>query len=387
MEFCAVSLAGLAVFLSPSNAKAEEGEAEPAAKLSLSYTADLMAVSTGVGKDATRFLDDIKVDGDFDLGRLAGWNGLQAHFTLLSNSGGAPNDLAGTLQGVDNIEVSRPRAKLYEAWVEAQLGAGVSALAGLYDLNADFYANESAGLLIAPAFGIGSELAATGPNGPSIFPSTAPAVRLNWEGGADLYARGAVLNAKAGVVGDPGGVDFTFDGGALYVAEAGWIGGGKFAFGAWRYGERQDDIRDIDTAGDPEKRIAQGAYVLAEHEIGNNTTAFARVGVSDGRTTPFAGGWQAGLLVAAPFAARPDGALSIGVNQGFTNAKFRANAFDAGEQIGRAETALEITYADKIGRHLTVQPDLQWIHRPGADETRKDAWVAGLRIVITPFAD
>lgn len=378
----AAGVASLAALLPPSRAEAQESGAEPAVKWGLSYTADLIGASLDGRKDSGRYLDDLQFGADFDLDALAGWRGMRASFTVMSNSGGAPNDIAATLQGIDNIEVARPRAKLYEAWIEADLGA-VQALAGLYDLNADFYSNESAGLLIAPAFGIGSELAATGPNGPSIFPSTSPAVRVNWAINDDFYARAAVLNAKAGVLGDPGGVDISFDDGALVAAETGWTGEGKIAFGAWRYTERQDDIRDLDVFGDPESRIAQGAYVLAEHPIGGKATAFARLGIADGDTTPYVGGWQAGALIEAPLAFRPQGALSVGVNQGFTNSKFRANGVDAGEAIGRAESAIEITYADKLGEHVTIQPDLQWVRRPGADQTRKDAWVAGLRVAIS----
>ena len=80
---------------------------------------------------------------------------------------------------MNNIEVAETRFKVYEAWIEQGFGDGrVSLRAGLYDLNSEFYTNDAAGALIAPPFGIGSELSATGPNGPSIFPSTALAVRL-----------------------------------------------------------------------------------------------------------------------------------------------------------------------------------------------------------------
>ncbi len=109
-----------------------------------------------------------------------------------------PSDDAGTAQGVDNIEVSRQRARLFEAWVQQSFaGDKASVLAGLHNLNSEFYANDSAGLLIAPAFGIGSELAATGPNGPSIFPSTALAARVKWAPREDLYLQAAALNASA----------------------------------------------------------------------------------------------------------------------------------------------------------------------------------------------
>ena len=87
-----------------------------------------------------------------------GWRGASAHIDVLNNSGGIPNDDIGTLQGVDNIEVLSQRLRLFEAWVEQAWG-DTSIRAGLYDLNSEFYSNDSAGLLMAPAFGIGSEVA------------------------------------------------------------------------------------------------------------------------------------------------------------------------------------------------------------------------------------
>ncbi|WP_425996333.1 hypothetical protein [Caulobacter sp. DWR1-3-2b1] len=71
--------------------------------------------------------------------------------------------------------------------------------------------------------------------------------------------------------------------GALLIAEAGWTGSGKFAVGAWRYTEKQDDIRDLDPAGDPARSDAQGVYLLAEHPLDVRTegprraVAFARL--------------------------------------------------------------------------------------------------------------
>jgi porin len=255
-------------------------------------------------------------------------------------------------------------------------------LVGLYDLNSEFYANDSAGLLIAPAFGIGSELAATGPNGPSIFPSTSLAVRLKWTPREDVYVQDPALNANAGVLGDPGGVDTSFDSGALVIAEAGWTGAGKIALGAWRYTDKQDDIRD------PARRTAQGVYLLLERHLGTvsedaprQATAFARLGASDGDTTDFKGGWQAGLLVQHVFDGRPQSAFSVGVNQGYFSGKARANAFDAGGALKRAESAIELTYADSFGP-LTLQPDLQYIKDPAGDAGVGHALVAALRVSL-----
>lgn len=380
-----VAVAALAIAAGGFAAQSARAD-DRAFKLSGSYTADLAGTVSGGLAKRGRVLDDLQVFGDLDLDKAVGWKGASAHFELLNNSGAMPNDDAGTLQGVDNIEVTRQRARLFEAWVEQGFGDKASIRAGLYDLNSEFYANDSAGLLLAPAFGIGSELAATGPNGPSIFPSTALAVRVRWTPNEHVYAQAAALNANAGVLGDPGGVRTSFDNGLLLIAEAGWQGRGKVAFGTWRYTDKQDDIRFLAPSGDPAPATAQGAYVLLERHLTGEvdvrkTTAFARLGVSDGDTTAFRGGWQAGVLVEHVFESRPDSAFSIGVNQVFLSGKYRDNAIDAGLGLSRSESAIEVTYSDKIGP-VTIQPDLQYVKDPGADGGVGHALVAILRVGV-----
>lgn len=352
------------------------------------YKADVMGPIAGGGDKAGRFLDNLDVKADLDLSKAAGWTGATLHGHILNNSGGRPNDIAGTLQGVDNIEVSRARTRLYELWLEQTFADGRATVrVGLYDLNSEFYATEASGLLMAPPFGVGSEFAATGPNGPSIFPSTTLAVRLHVETD-NAYAQAAVLNANASTLGDPHGVDMGLDRGALTIAEVGLKGSTRLAVGAWRYTVKQDDIRDLTPAGDPMRRDAQGAYLLAEHAFtaqdaeGPAVRGFLRAGVSDGDTSPFRGGWQAGLLVEKVFASRPDSAFSIGVEQGYLSKKQRANDFDAGLNPAQAESSLEITYSDKLTSRLTIQPDLQFFRYPGGDRQARDGVMAGLRLTF-----
>ncbi len=378
-------LAGAAAALL-ATASAAADESTPALAVSALYTADISGVARGVRPRAGRYLDNLDVTAELDLEKAVGWRGATLHAYALNNSGGAPNDLAGTLQGVDNIEVTTPRLRLFELWLEQ--GAGQATVrAGLYNLNSEFYASDSAGLLLNPSFGIGSELAATGPNGPSIFPSTSLGVRLNVDLGDDRYVRAAVLNARSGVLGDPGGIDWSFDNGVLTIAEAGFTGPTRLSAGAWRYSKRQDDIRTVGPGGLPARRDAHGAYVLGEQRMfgsadGAEAYAFLRIGVSDGATTPFRGGWQAGVLIDRPFASRPDSQISLGVQQGVLNRKFRDNLRDAGGRPARAESGLELTYSDKLTNRITLQPDLQWIHHAGGDRDAKNRLVAALRLKI-----
>ncbi len=389
-RFAAAALAGATITAAPANAQ----EAAPDLSLSARLTSDVFGVVDGGSERGARVLSNLDLVADLDLGELAGWHGARAKLHILNSEGGRPNDLAGTLQGVDNIEVGRTRTKLYQAWVEQDAFDGkASLLLGLADLNADFYQNDSAGVLLAPAFGVGSELAATGPNGPSIFPSTALTIRLRVAPRPDLYAKAAVVNARSGVIGDPGGVDFRLRDGALLIGEVGWVGRGKIAVGYWRYTKRQDHISDVGPDGQPLSKIANGAYLLVDQPlIGADApepkaSLFARVGVSDGATTPFQGGWQVGVLVNNVFAKRPESQFSFGINRGNLSRGFRDASAGTGMDMASAETGFEITLADQLTPNLRIQPDLQYIVNPAGDASAKPVVSIGLRIVLTANKD
>jgi len=355
--------------------------------LTAAYTADVIGVDAGGSGLDWRALDNLDLVLDADLGRLTGWQGARLHGAVLVNNGGEPNALAGTLQGIDNIEVGKDAVRLFELWIEQGFADGRASLrAGLYDLNSEFYVTDAAGLLISPPFGIGSELASTGPNGPSIFPSTALAARLRIGHEDGTYAQVAAINARASTLGDPDGIDTDLDEGVLVIGETGWNGPTRLAAGTWRYDEAQDDIRDLAPDGSPARSTAQGVYALAEADLftipsGGTARGFARVGWSDGDTTDFSGGWQAGLLLTQVFASRPDSQFSIGVHEGLLSGKARANLRDGGDLAASAEQGFEITYSDRIGP-LTVQPDLQLIRNAGGLRSADTVLVVGLRVSV-----
>ncbi|MDH4743410.1 carbohydrate porin [Sphingomonas sp. CBMAI 2297] len=376
----------LALLFSTSALAQEAGD--PALDIGATYRVDLSGVSADGRRMRSFGLDDLNIEADGDLARLVGWKSARFHIGLLNNFGGRPNDVAGTLQGVDNIEVASPKLRLFEVWVEQKLGTATTVRAGLYDLNSEFYASEASGLLLAPAFGVGSEIAATGPNGPSIFPTTALAIRVEQRFGGVGFARVAVLNATAGALGDDRGSALDFQHGALLIGEAGVEkDGDKLALGAWGYTRRQDDIADTDDAGNPVRRKARGAYVIAEKALGGRdapfaASLFARAGISDGRTTPYKGGWQAGLRVAHVVPGRDDSQFSIGMNQAYLADRYRDLLRAGGVRTATAENAIELTYSDQLASFLTLQPDLQFIWNRGGDEDAPRVTVITLRTTL-----
>jgi porin len=211
--------------------------------------------------------------------------------------------------------------------------------------------------------------------------------RLNVTIGTSGYARAAVVNARAGVLGDQYGVDLTMHDGALLIAEAGTTRGGKLAVGLWRYTRRQDDIRVIDVDGNPVHRAAMGAYLLVDQHIAGGDahalSLFLRAGLSEGKTTPFRGGFQIGAHIRGVVPGRPEGRLSFGLAHGLLSSGYRANVADTGERAASAENGIEITYQDRLAPFLTIQPDLQYIRRACTEGGDRDTLVLGLRMIAT----
>jgi Carbohydrate-selective porin, OprB family len=122
----------------------------------------------------------------------------------------------------------------------------------------------------------------------------------------------AVINAHASTIGDGGGVDLDFDEGLLLVGEAGIEQGAlKASIGGWLYTRKHDDLFVTDLGGVPLLRRSRGLFAVAEWMMpageDRELTWFMRGGISDGRTSPFSGGAQAGFKLAPLLTQRPDG--------------------------------------------------------------------------------
>ncbi|MEQ1881189.1 MAG: carbohydrate porin, partial [Burkholderiales bacterium] len=194
--------------------------------------------------DKTFYLNNIDLKFTLSAEKTLGLPGGTFFLYLLSDHGSRPNDHAGTFQGVDNVEVPASSTKVYELWYEHTFGQW-SARTGLYDLNSEFYVTQASALYLNPAFGIGTDVAQSGRNGPSIFPYASTGVRLAWRQSEGGYLQSVILDGVPGDPNRPKGNHPRFDkgDGALWVSEGGWESGGadsdkvrqKFGLGLWRY--------------------------------------------------------------------------------------------------------------------------------------------------------
>ncbi|KRB86886.1 hypothetical protein ASE00_05420 [Sphingomonas sp. Root710] len=330
--------------------------------LETTYTGEVMSVADGGLRRGTRYLDNLDIVLEADLAALTGWRGAELHIYGLYNNGRSISDLAGDAQAVSNIETGKRKLRLYEAWIDQRFGEHVSLKAGRYDLNSEFDSLETAGLFVGSAHGIGTDIAQTGLNGPSIFPETSLAARLEVKPAQGWALRTAILDGAPGIGGDHG---------ALLIGEAeAPMLGGRLLLGHWRYTARFDDH------GGGRRRGNAGVYLRGEAPIGSGPTGelagFFRVGTASGKLNMFDRFASAGLKLTSPWAEEDE--LGLAFATAFTARDYRA-AFGG----GKSETAVELTYRTPLADWFTIQPHVQYVRHPGADPTIGDAIVLGMR--------
>jgi porin len=381
--------------------------------LAFSYTSELVQNAAGGVRRGATFPGAAGVQFTLSLRRLVGWPGARIFGFALGTHGGAPSDLVGDIQGVSNLEAPA-EVRLEEAWLQQNLfGNRLSWLVGRYDLNTEFYRLQSAALFVNSSFGIGPEFALSGVAGPSIFPNTAVGTRVDFKPSANIVWRVAVLDGVP--VGRPeGGIRLFASGdGVLLVGEVAlltrpdtvgeprqrrfMIGRGparsytgKLALGVWHYTTRFPDLVDTLSNGEPLRhRGSGGAYLIADQVVwsagtgrSGMLTAFAQLGLGDGRLEQIGGYLGGGLTFIAPFAGRKQDELGLAIAAARNGSHYK-RAQTATGLPAAGETTMELTYLAQVGPWLAVQPDVQYVLHPGGTRETRNAVVLGLRLAVS----
>jgi porin len=344
--------------------------------VSVLYTGDLIGDAAGGeqrGADWISRLDLAVATGD----RLFGIDGAHAQAdVMLLHGGGFSADRSGDAQVASNIDA--PHAiRPYEAWIEAPLAPHWRAKAGLVDLNSEFDLQAVGALFLNSSFGIGPDFSQSGPNGPSIFPVTAPGMLVAYEP-PGWSVRLGVFDALAGDPDHPHRTlpdSFRRDG-ALLVVEGNTLIGPllQAQFGLWTYTDRASRLDA------PGKGQSAGGYAQIEARIAGGGQARAlrgwiRVGRATDAVNPI------GTYVGGGLTWGDDGTvIGAAVARAVLGDPAR-RAGSAGDALPhRAETALEFTGRRRVARGLFLQPDLQYILHPGWTAGVADALVLALRV-------
>jgi porin len=325
----------------------------------------------------------------------------------LEIQGTQPSALSGDAQGVSNI-AGPPGFRPYEAWLQFNfLGARMSALGGLYDLNSEFYRLQSAGLFLNSSFGTGPEFAQSGVEGPSIFPNTSVGARLAFKPTPNIVLRTAMLDGVP--LERPGGSSGVFErgDGLLLVTEAAFLNrpapdnepisprfrigrasglqpyDDKFAIGSWYYTAKFSDLSEVAPNGLPAQHRGSGGFYLigdrllfqAKDNPVKRVTAFLQAGIGDGRVNRFGSYIGLGLAATGFIAGRPSDQMGLAVAAARNGKHYDELQEQLGSAVTRSEIALELTYLSQIADWLALQPDVQYVTHPNTNPSLKNALV------------
>jgi porin len=370
--------------------------------LGFTHKSDFLANISGGLKRGSAWLGHTEARLTLDLDKLFGWNDATAFVLYHSDLGSKFNThYVGSFAGVDNIEVGSNTAQFYQAWLQKNLlDDHVSLLAGLYAVDSEFYLTETSGLFIQPPYGVGTDFAQSGLNGPPVFPLGALAVRVKLTSpDENFYVQAALTDAVPGDPDRPRGTHIKFGNGdgSLSIVEFGYTPQeknqqtdadskqepaevfNKTAIGFWRYTAKFDAID-----GSPSRHHNQGAYLIAErslwmesHHPSQGLAGFVRVGIASESVNQSDWTSSVGLRYHGLISGRDDDIAGLAVT-----------VSHAGDQYRRAnvsehdELSLEATYRAQITPYFAVQPTLQFIDNPNMDAAIKNAWVVGSRFEV-----
>lgn len=367
-------------------AAAADGQSEepaPAANLQLTLTGDLWSAASGGITHDLVFIDDIDLQLSLDLEKLTGWQGAQAFIYALHSNGNSVSELTGDFNGVSNIETGVESVRIVEAWVDQAFDDGKGSVRfGLYDLASEFDAGEVRALFLNSGHGSGSDFSQTGQNGPTMWPVTSLAARVNYNFDGGYYLRGTIADGVPGSLGHPARttIDFNDGEGLLLAAEGGLAKDGRlWSIGAWTYTEQ---FPDLVTA---EEHSNIGGYVALEEPLLSsdagdsfNLSGSVRAGFANSDINPLSSFLSATLVATGLIPGLPEDQIGFGIMVANAGNKFlSAEGLTEDQEIN-----LELTYFANLTESLTIQPDIQYVINPGMDGSVDDALVFGLRLSV-----
>jgi porin len=382
---------------------------------------DLTETSEVLGNLSGGFAQGLDYDGlatlvvQMDSQRAFGWRGGLLNLSALDVHGdnlSASN--LGTLQTSSGIEADRSD-RLWEAWFQQSFLYGrLDVKVGQQSLDQEFMDSQYAGLFVNTMFGWPMVPSADLLSGGPAYPLSSLGVRLRAQPeGPWSYLVGVFDDNASGLAsGQPGdsqlldnhGVNFRLRDRPLYIAEIQYsspaLGSleysgsqgvlpGTYRLGFWyddgsfadqEFGQDGLSLADPSSSGSPRMhRGNSSVYAVAdqlvwrespESEEGVGVFFRAMAAPADRNLASFS--LNAGLTYRELFEHREDDV--VGLAMGYAQVSSRASALDrdadafsgTAAPVRSGETFVELTYQYQVVPWWTLQPDVQYVFRPGA---------------------
>ncbi len=395
---------------------------------SLTYIGETLGVAAGGQRRGAIYEGRLDAQLDVDFEKLAGFSGLAFHTNAYQIHGhGLSRYYLGNLFVTSGIE-ALSSTRLFELWLEQKfLEDKLAIRAGQLAADTEFLVSQYAGLFVNSTFGWPGITAANLPSGGPAYPLATPGIRLKVAPTPRFSAMLGVFNGDpAGPgPGDPqrnngSGVEFRARDPTLVIGEAAFGYGGKdtlsgqVKFGGWahlgRFGSPRFDASGGALADPNGSGIARrfrgdyGLYGVIDQLLyrvpgteDGGLGVFARVSGSPGDRNLVDVYVDGGLTYKGLIPGRPND--TFGVSASYARVSDAYRGFDRDgvvfgaipSPIRSSEAVVEVTYQAQIVPGWTVQPDFQYIFRPGGGvvnprspvvSLEKDAAIVGLRTTI-----
>lgn len=363
----------------------------------LTYNSDLNADIDGGTARGSAYLQRVGLIGDADLDRLVGWRGATAHVSVhLINGTGLSTDRVGTILSVSGLE-AEPAVRLFNLWIEQKLGSGASLRVGQFTAGQEFAISPTAALFVNSTFGWPASFAVDLPSGGPAYPLAAPGLRLAATPAKRVTLRAALF---AGDPAGPGTADpqrrdlhgfngFSLKGGPFIIGEVATSAPGDdpawaLTVGGWAHLDRFDDLsRDAAgnslaspaSSGVPLRHRGNAAiYAIADARLwqsgGRTLRGFIRFSASPADRNIIDRYLDTGLTLSAPLRGRSGDTVGIAFGFAHISPALRSLLIErngtAPSEIPHYEGVLEADWQIRVGKRLSLQPNMQLILHPAA---------------------
>ncbi len=398
---------------------------ERGVKYQINYVGDLLSNRKGGLRRGSAYsgLADLELDADLEKG--LGWKGASFYANLYQIHGsGLTRSYVGNLMPVSEIE-ALPATRLYEIWIEQKLAEGkITLRVGQMGADTEFLTSAYAIPFLNGTFGWPLITNANLPSGGPAYPLATPGLRLDYHLTDQASLLIGLFNGDPSGTSNPDpqianrhGLNFRIRDPAFVISELQYKYGddkspaglsGDVKVGAWNhFGKFADQRYDAAglalaiSAGDPLRhRGDHGIYGVIDQQIyrhpddpAKGLGLFARLGATPNDRNLINFYVDVGLNASGMIPGRQDDIFGLAAAyaqispaaRGFNQDDITFNGDTA--PVRTSEMVIEATYAAQIIPGWTLQPDFQYIMRPGAsaaDPNRpyrslKNAVVVGLR--------
>lgn len=335
----------------------------------------------------------LDLKAELNLNKFSWLKGYKGFVNVVNKSGNTFSEHVGDVQVSSNIEAPT-MFFLYQAWIEKlYLENTISLLAGLMEVNTDFYVTDSSVLFLNSSFGIGAEISGSGVNGSSTYPYTSLGVRAKIDFPNKVYALWGVLD---GVPGNPNraksnSVKWDSAEGLMMITEIGTTSQvkaskedsvfSKFGVGVWGYTQSFDNI---DPNADEPAEGNYGMYLLFDKTTSPRFSYFLRSGYANREVSTVMLNTSVGFNLRAPFSfVNEEDVLGFGITDAvFSPGYIRDQSLQNGTSFETHEVATELTYRFKIWKDIALQPDYQFVITPSGNPTIPTAHIVALQLEI-----